>query len=105
MLVGNQDYRWPAVKEVLRIVGDYPTRKQLATVEGYQGFSAQPALWYIAARSAYREFDYQLAIDIAQRALKALNVGIDRLPQTTDPDRISDSLQKSNFRPPDLRRV
>src|SRR5262249_13893430 len=48
----------------------------------------------MAARTAYRDFNYPLAIDTAERGLKLLKVPIDNLPATTDPEKIKDALEK-----------
>ncbi len=100
MTVGNGDYKPAAMKQTVRIIAQYPARQQFSVVESDRGFAQQPALWYVAARSAYRDFDFAQAIDIAQHALSALNVPVDRLPVTTDPDRIDAALEKVS---PDLR--
>ena len=71
-------------------------QQQLTTVEASNVFDREPSLWYAAARSAYHDFDYALAIDIVERALNAINVPIDALPVTTDPTQISDALEKIN---------
>jgi tetratricopeptide (TPR) repeat protein len=88
------DYTPAALKEVVRILERNSPKEQLTTVETSKVFDRQPSLWYVAARSAYRDFDYALAIDIVERALNAINVPIEALPVTTDPDRISAALEK-----------
>lgn len=99
-VLGNSDYQYPALRRVLQIQRQYSPREQVALVESDRNLVRQPVLWYVAARSAYREFDYALAIDAAQRALKALDVPLDRLPATTDPRTIESAIEKIN---PDLR--
>ncbi len=99
MIVGNGDYSGAATSEVIRIFAKYPARQQYALVQLHAGFAKQPALWYVAARAAYRDFDYALAGEIATHGLNALNVPADSLPQTTDPDRIAAGIKKFN---PDL---
>jgi TolA-binding protein len=94
MAVGNRDYRHEAVEDTLRILEQFPLRQQLTTVESSRVFSQQPPLWYDMTRSAYRDFDYASAIDIGQRALKAINVPIEYLPVTTNPGRIREALEK-----------
>ncbi len=100
MVLGNSDYNFPATRMALRILRQYSPREQMTIVELNPDLAHQPALWYVAARAAYRDLDYALAMDAAQRALKALNVPPDRLPATTDPKRIDEAIQKIN---PELR--
>jgi hypothetical protein len=95
MALGNGDYRQPAAMRLtVRILARLPAREQIAIVEADPTFARQPALWYLAARSAYRDFDYALAIATAERGLGALNVPLDRLPATTDPEKINEALEK-----------
>jgi tetratricopeptide (TPR) repeat protein len=99
MEVGNaeEDYKRPAaLKQAVRILERYPPREQAAIVGADRVLVQQPAMWYAAARSAYREFDYPLAVDTAERALKAFNIPPDKLPPTTDPKRITDELEHIN---------
>jgi tetratricopeptide (TPR) repeat protein len=100
MMIGNaeEDYKRPAaMKQAVRILERYyPPREQVAIVAGDRAFVGQPALWYVAARSAYREFDYALAIETAERALKTMNIPLERLPATTDPKRIEPALERIN---------
>jgi TolA-binding protein len=98
LIVGNGDYAPAALRQIVGILQRLPAREQMSTVQSNAAFARQPALWYAAARSAYREFDYALAIDVAQRALQALKVPVDQLPVTTDPDRIEAALQRINAR-------
>src|SRR5262245_44542114 len=101
MAIGNGDYTAPAAtRQTVRLLTRFPASEQLKTVDTDANFGKQSALWYLAARSAYREFNYDLAIDAADRALKKLNVSLDSLPASTDPNRIDDALQRIN---PDLR--
>jgi tetratricopeptide (TPR) repeat protein len=88
------DYTPAALKEVVRILERVSPQQQLSTVETDKAFDREPALWYVAARSAYRDFDYALAIEIVERALKAINIPIETLPVTTNPNRISAALSK-----------
>jgi hypothetical protein len=78
----------------LRIQRKYSAREQVAIVEADRNLSRQPVLWYVAARTAYRELDYRLTIDTAHRALKALDIPLDRMPATTDPAAIINTLEK-----------
>ena len=98
MVVGNGDYRPMAVAHVVRRLKKLSAREQIDTVELDPIYAQQPPLWYLAARSAYRNFDYALAIDTAQRALQAINIPIEQLPVTTDPNRIETALERINAR-------
>src|SRR5262249_50866537 len=100
MLLGNTDYVDTAIRQTLRIQRRNSPREQAAMVEADRGLSRQPVLWYVAARAAYRELDYATTIDITQRALKALDIPLDRLPVTTDPDSIQNAIEKIR---PELR--
>jgi tetratricopeptide (TPR) repeat protein len=90
------DYLGAALRELIRILEKLPPYQQVTAVESDEFLSREPALWYVAARSAYRDFDYPLAIDIGHRGLKALNIPEATLPVTTDPKRISAALKKIN---------
>jgi hypothetical protein len=94
MVVGNGDYRDPgAIGRVLRILDRLSSRDQFAVVDGDSAFSRQPALAYVAARSAYREFNYAVTIDTATRYLTGMGIRPETLPATTDPDRIDKALE------------
>jgi len=101
MVVGNDDYKIPAHRRMVRILAGFPPREQAAIVEADRNLARQPVLWYVAARAAYRELDYALAINAAERALKALDVPLDRLPASTDPKVIDSAIEKIN---PELSR-
>jgi tetratricopeptide (TPR) repeat protein len=99
LAVGNdddRDYKPAALKQVVRLLERVPPRQQLSTVETSKVFDQEPSLWYTAARSAYRDFDYALAIDVGLRGLNAIKVPIDPLPVTTDPGPITEALEKIN---------
>ena len=94
MVTGDGDYKDPgAMGRVLRILYRLSTRDKFAIVDGEPAFSLQPALAYVAARSAYREFDYATTIAAATRYLKGMRIDSDALPVTTDPDRIDKFLE------------
>jgi tetratricopeptide (TPR) repeat protein len=95
MSSGNGDYRKPAaMRQVVRIMARLPAPEQVALVQSDSTFMQQPALWYMAARTAYRDFNYPLAIDTSQRGLTLLHVPVDTLPATTDPQKIKGALDK-----------
>ena len=94
IVVGNGDFQYGALRLILRIIEKRPPNEQFAIVDADPHFSQQAMLWYAVARAAYREFDYPLTIKIAQRALAALKIPIDRLPLTTDPTRIDEAIKK-----------
>jgi hypothetical protein len=63
MTFGNGDYKRPAaMRQAVRILRRLPAQEQVAAVQSNEAFSQQPALWYLAARAAYRDFNYPLAI-------------------------------------------
>lgn len=94
MVAGNGDYKYFALRDTLRILEQFPLRQQLTTIEANNVLSKQAPFWYEMTRFAYRNFDYASAIDIGQRGLKAINVPIEYLPVTTNPDRIREALEK-----------
>ena len=96
LVIGNGDYKPAAIWETIRIMEQLSPSQQLAMVTADGAFSQQPPLWYEAARSAYRNFDYAVAIDVGKRALHAFNIPVDDLPVTTDPDRITAGIEKFN---------
>ena len=94
MVVGNGDYKDPgAVGRVLRILYGLSSRDLFAVVDRDSAFTRQPALAYVAARSAYREFNYAATIEAATRYLRAMGLQPDTLPATTDPERIDKALE------------
>lgn len=95
MKVGNADYKEPgAMKQMVRILERDAPDTQLEIVEADSQFVQQPALWYTAARSAYREFDYAGALLASNHAMRALGIPADQLPVTTDPERIYGALER-----------
>lgn len=95
------DYVAPAsLRQVIRIISKLPARDQIAIVEADSNFSKQPALWYVATRSAFRDFQYSLVIEAGERALSKLKFPIEQLPATTDPKLIEPALKKLKL--PDL---
>lgn len=97
MTVGNGDYKTSgAVKQTVRIFDETPTSWQYTMLKTNTVLANQAPLWYVAARSAYRNFEYELTIEIAQTALKRVNVSPDSLPATTDKDLIDQALEHNN---------
>jgi tetratricopeptide (TPR) repeat protein len=96
LVIGNGDYKPAAMWETLRIMERLSSSQQFAMVRADRAFSRQPPLWYEAARTAYRNFDYALAIEAGKQALHAFNIPFDDLPVTTDPDRITAAIEKIN---------
>jgi hypothetical protein len=78
----------------VRILTQYPPSEQASMIDSNPVLRPQPAFWYAAARSAFRTFDYTATIAIGERGYKALQVPIDRLPTSTDPQKISDAIKK-----------
>jgi tetratricopeptide (TPR) repeat protein len=95
MTLGNRDYSGPAVSAVQRIMSQLSPGQQAAIVAANRAFSQQPALWYVAARAAYRKLDFELAIVTGEQGLKALNIQPDLLPRTTDPSMIEETIKKN----------
>ena len=99
VVVGNGDYELAALRLTVRIQSANTPDEQFRIVDSDPNFAKQPVLWYVAARSAYRAYDYTATVRELQRALSALNVPIDRLPATTDPQRLEVAIERIN---PDL---
>ena len=96
MKVGNGDYKLGGeVKQTVRIFERSPARRQYKFLETNNVLAEQTPLWYVAARSAYRDLDYGLTTEIAQVALKRVNISPDSLPVTTDPKRIDRALERN----------
>jgi tetratricopeptide (TPR) repeat protein len=99
MTAGNGDYqRDGAVKQTVRIFELTPTGRQYTILKANATLANQVPLWYVAARSAYRNFDYPLTIEIAEAALKKANLSPDRLPVTTDPELIQQAIKHEQVR-------
>jgi TolA-binding protein len=94
MVIGNRDYSYAALKEVVRELQEQPTERALAILRQSQVFSKEQALWYAVARSAYRRFEFQRAIDISEEGLTKFNVPFERLPVSTDLERIRSALER-----------
>jgi tetratricopeptide (TPR) repeat protein len=95
MTVGNRDYSGAAVREAIRVMSRFSPSEQATIVAANPAFSRQSALWYVAARAAYRQFDFKLARATGEQALRAFNIPPDSLPVTTDPDMIKQVIEKS----------
>ena len=95
MTLANFDYGRPAVRQIIRIMARSSASDQAKLVASNSTFSKQSTLWYVAARSAYRNFDYDLAVKIGEQGLKALKIPYDRLPKTTDPEAIEEAVKKN----------
>src|SRR5206468_2141980 len=96
MALGNSDYKYAALKQVVRSLSQYSVADQVAAVTSDKVFVQQSALWYLASRSSYRNFDYAQTIVSAEQGLRNLGVPLDRLPFTTNPRRISEALARLN---------
>jgi tetratricopeptide (TPR) repeat protein len=88
------DYEDGAVTLADRILSRYPARQQATIVGSDPAFSKHSALWLVAAKGAYREFDFDTAIEAAEQGLKASKISPDQLPATTDPVRIKEEIEK-----------
>lgn len=94
MLVGNQDYTHGVTIYAMHTIQSLSPAEQRAVMESHAGLSKIPALWYVAARSAYRAFDYKAAISTGERGLATFRIPADRLPQVTEAGPIHDALVK-----------
>lgn len=95
MTIGNGDYAESgAVKQTVRYFERYPASRQYAILKSNKIFAQQSPLWYVAARSAYRSFDYPLSIEIAREALVRYGISTDTAPETTNPERIEAFLNR-----------
>lgn len=95
MTIGNGDYKnWGAVKQTVRILEKSAPVQQYSILKSDTIISKQVPLWYVAARSAYRNFDYGLSKEISQAALTAFNISPGGLPVTTDRERIESVLSR-----------
>ena len=72
----------------------FQPRELIELVEADANFSKEPVLRYVAARSAYRNFDYEAAIGTSENALVSIGIAPDRLPETTEPARIAEAIEK-----------
>jgi tetratricopeptide (TPR) repeat protein len=99
VVVGNGDYQLAALRLTVRILLQKTPEEQFKIVDSDPNFAKQPVLWYVAARSAYRAYDYEATAREVRRALSVLDVPIDRLPATTDPKRLEVAIERIN---PDL---
>lgn len=95
MTAGNRDYSGAAVRETIRVLSRFSPSEEAAIVAANPAFSRQSALWYVAARAAYRQFDFKLARTTGEQALRSFNIPPDSLPATTDPDMIKQVIEKS----------
>lgn len=93
--IGNGDYKeWGAVKQAVRILEKSAAGQQYSALKSDPVIAGQVPIWYVAARSAYRNFDYGLSKEISQAALTRFAISVDSLPVTTDPDRIESALKR-----------
>jgi tetratricopeptide (TPR) repeat protein len=105
--LGTGDYAPAATVQLARILRRLPPRERMTLLEANpvaaQGlaipvlFEPIPLLpgWCVAIlRTAYREFNFRLAIEMGQNALIAAKVPLDRMPVTTDTTVIGEALRK-----------
>ncbi len=93
---GDSGYTRESLQDVVSIIQQNPPDRRLSIVEFSDAFRHSPALWYAAARESYREFDYNTAIKLAEKALQSFNITPARLPATTDPKVIESDLERIN---------
>lgn len=95
------DYGDPGAKrQVVRLNQDLSPQDQVEIIKRDDNLIEVPAFWYVAARKAFRDQDYEKTIRLAEEALTKLGAEISRLPTTTDPIKISEALEriKEEFR-------
>lgn len=94
MSIGNGDYAFGGgEKQASRLLQIYTPQEQVAILEKNKEFTGSTRLWYVAARTAYRDHDYKTAHEIARKGLLRLEIDPDKLPVTTDADRIDEALR------------
>jgi len=94
MSIGNGDYSFDGgEKQASRLLQVYKPKEQVEILERSKEFTGSTRLWYVAARTAYRDHDYQMAHEIARKGLLRLKIDPEKLPVTTDPDRITEALR------------
>ena len=77
------------------VMSRFSPGEQATIVAANPAFSRESALWYVAARAAYRQFDFKLTWATGEQALRSFNIPPDLLPATTDPDMIKQVIEKS----------
>jgi tetratricopeptide (TPR) repeat protein len=88
------DWRYTALREMMDLLERSPANEQVAFVESEPPFAQEAAPWYFIARESYRNFDYAKAIETAERGLRMLQVPPEDLPATTDPEKITEAIDK-----------
>ena len=93
---GNGDYGFGAQRRLLRMIETLSLERQRTIIASDENLRTNSALLYAMTRTAYRAFDYAKTIVLGQESLQLLGIPVDRLPVTTDPDRIAAALQAIN---------
>ena len=88
------DYVGGALHQVTQMMLEVSDSDRLDMVSNSKEFSAEPTLWYVMARDAYRRHDYEQTILIAETGIAKIGVEVWRLPVTTDASRIEGELQR-----------
>jgi tetratricopeptide (TPR) repeat protein len=95
LFVGNGDYRKPgALRILIALLERFEPEDLIRRVETTPAFAAEPALRYVAVRSAYRHHKYDLAIAASERALKDFGATVEQLPNTTESQKIEESFDR-----------
>lgn len=92
--VHERDYFDGARRQMIQILLEMPADKRVSTLVDSKNMSADPSLWYVLARDAYRRHDYETTIRISETGLERSGVEIWRLPVTTDSERIEGELRR-----------
>lgn len=102
----EEDYARPAKRQMARVLVRLPMNEVITLIESNPGLAEERELWwYVAVRGAYRNFDYELAVETGEKALKAMDVPLDLLPATTNVARISEALEKLDLRGGELSEI
>jgi TolA-binding protein len=102
----NDDYSEAATRQLARVLVRLPLNEQLSLIESNTVLAADRALWwYVTTRGAYRSLNHKLTMELGKKALQALNVPLDRLPVTTNSERINEALSQIDIKGLDAENV
>jgi hypothetical protein len=88
------DYEGAIHAKAKQIVAQLPRADLVRTLQADEILSRESFLWYSTARDAYRAFDYDYVIELAEAGLGSLGVPSEQLPATTDPNRIRAAIER-----------
>jgi hypothetical protein len=93
---GSLDYPWAALDQLTRIFRTFLPADVVGFVENNKTLSSHSIAWYTALAQLYHQYQYDLVMTGARRALDNFDIIVEELPVTTDPRRIADYLTKLN---------